>query len=76
MLITIDKPSCRGDKTYSNKEYEYMMARSMQDPAYLQSMKHIEIDYENSTRKDVDMVRIMEIVFMMQQGQKPIEELH
>ena len=76
MLITIDKPSCRGDKTYSTKEYEYMMARSMSDPEYMQSIKHIEIDFANSKRKDVDMVRIMEIVFMMQQGQKPIEELH
>lgn len=76
MLITIDKPSCRGDKTYSTKEYEYMMARSMQDPAYMHSIKHMNIDIANSKRKDVDIVRIMEIVFMMQQGQKPIEELH
>ena len=76
MLMTIDKPSCRGDKTYSTKEYEYMMAKSMCDPTYAEKIKHISIDFANSKRKSTDLVRIMEIMHMISRGQKPIEELH
>ena len=76
MLMTIDKPSCRGDKTYSTQEYEYMMAKSMCDPSYAENMKHISIDFANSKRKETDLVRIMEIVHMISQGQPAVEEMN
>lgn len=69
--ITIDAPSRRGDKTYSTIEYEYTFAKAMLDPSYLDGLKGVKVDYANSLRKNIDLVRIAEIVFMMRQGEQP-----
>jgi hypothetical protein len=69
--ITVDAPSRRGDETYSKLELEYSIAMSMLNPSYRKEINDVEIDFANSKRKSVDLVRAAEIVFMISKGQQP-----
>lgn len=74
--IYVNEPSRLGDKTYSKHELEYIMARGVADPGSMAQYTDTEIDFEQSTRKSVDAERVLEIVFMMAQGQPPVEEVN